>query len=187
MMEMLKKLKEETRILHEQIEAQNLARRILDHSIDLDTYKLLLCQNYLAYRKTETEIKKIFPNYRDKKHRQLQKDLEQFHVPIPLSCEDEFFKCESKAEALGATYVVEGSALGGLLLAKNISKCQNLAGIEQHYFFNGNKNNLHDWNNFKKALQDYTFTEVEEAEAIAKAKATFRFFGKIFNKKLQIA
>ena len=184
---MIKKLKEETRDLHEQIEEQNLAKRIMDHSIDLSTYKLLLLQNFLAYRETETEIKNHLPNYSAKKHLQLKQDLEQLNVSTTIALQNATFKCHSPAEALGAAYVVEGSALGGLLLAKNLDKCSNLAQIDQHYFFNGDKDNLKDWNSFKKELEEYHFSETEETEAVEKAKATFRFFESIFNMKLPVS
>ncbi len=183
-MKMIKRLKEETRILHEEIEAQNLAKQIMDHSIRLETYQLLLLQNYIAYRETEKEIQKFIPGYAGKKHLQLKQDLKQLNVSAEIPLENAIFECHSKAEALGAAYVVEGSALGGLLLAKNIKNCTALAGIEQHYFFNGDKNNLHDWNNFKEELENYEFSKIEEEEAIEKAKETFRFFKTVFNMDL---
>lgn len=184
---MIKRLKEETRLLHEQIESKNLARHIMDHSMNLETYKLLLLQNYLAYRETETEIKKFLPNYAAKKHAQLEQDLKQLGVPTQIPLEKTAFECHSRAEALGAAYVVEGSALGGLLLAKNIPKCPDLANIERHHFFNGEKDNLKDWKSFKEELESYDFSDTEESEALEKAKDTFRFFEKIFDRELQIA
>lgn len=184
---MIKKLKEETRELHEQIEDQNLAKHIMDQSIDLPTYKLLLLQNYLAYRETETQIKNHLPDYNTNKHLQLKKDLDQLNVSTEIPAENVNFECHSTAEALGAAYVVEGSALGGMLLAKNLEKCSNLKEVDQFHFFNGNKENLNTWKNFKEELESYPFSKTEEAEAIAKAKATFLFFEKVFEMKLPVA
>lgn len=175
---MTERLKAATRELHEQIEAENPAKYIVDHTIDMETYRLLLLQNYQAYKHTELAIAKILKNYKGKKFKQLEKDLKNLGVPLvdtPLE-----FTCRNKAEALGAAYVVEGSALGGMVLAKHLSKCAALSGIEQHYFFNGDRENLKEWNSFKKALSEYEFSEEEEVEAIEKAKETFEFFGKIF-------
>lgn len=175
---MTERLKAATRELHEQIEAENPAKYIVDHTIDLETYRLLLLQNYLAYKYTELAIAKILENYKGKKFRQLEKDLENLGVPlvyIPLE-----FTCRNKAEALGAAYVVEGSALGGMVLAKHLPKCAALSGIQQHYFFNGDRENLEEWNRFRKTLSAYDFSDEEELEAIEKAKETFEFFGKIF-------
>ncbi len=182
-MEMIQKLKEKTRELHEQVEAQNLAKQIMDHSIDLETYKLLLTQNFIAYQATETAIKQFLPEYRGKKHKQLELDLKQLGAAAEMPSKNDIFECHSKAEALGAAYVVEGSALGGMLLAKNLQKCRGLASVDQHHFFNGDKENLKEWNSFKTLLEQYEFSTAEEIEALEKAKQTFRFFQTIFNKK----
>ncbi len=181
-MEIIQRLKLETRELHEQVEAQNLAKQIMDHSIDLETYKLLLLQNFIAYQATETAIKQFLPKYSGKKHRQLLRDLEQLGVSAEIPSKD-VFMCQSKAEAMGAAYVVEGSALGGMLIAKNLQKCMGLASVNQHHFFNGDKINLKNWNSFKTVLEQYEFSKAEENEALEKAKQTFRFFQNIFNKK----
>ncbi|MGM1057543.1 MAG: biliverdin-producing heme oxygenase [Bacteroidota bacterium] len=180
---MIQRLREETRKLHEQVEAQNLAKQIMDHSIDLETYKLLLLQNFIAYQATETAIKQFLPGYSGKKHRQLQQDLEQLGVAAEMISKNDIFECHSKAEALGAAYVVEGSALGGMVLAKNLQKCKLLASVDQHHFFNGDKENLKDWNSFKTGLEQYEFSKDEENEALEKAKETFRFFQTSFNRK----
>lgn len=180
---MIQRLKEATRELHEQVEADNLANQIMDHSIDLETYKLLLLQNYIAYQVTETAIKQFLPDYSGKKHKQLHRDLEQLGVSAEIPSPNDNFECHSQAEALGAAYVVEGSALGGMLLAKNLEKCTGLVSVDQHHFFNGDKENLKDWNSFKTALEHYEFSEAEENEALEKARETFTFFQAIFNRK----
>lgn len=182
-MEMIQRLKEVTRELHKQVEAQNLAKQIMDHSIALETYKLLLLQNFIAYQATETAVKQFLPWYSGKKHKQLQQDLDRLGVPVEIPSSTDSFECHSKAEALGAAYVVEGSALGGMLIAKNLQKCEGLASVDKHHFFNGDKENLKDWHSFKTVLEQYDFSEAEENEALEKAKNTFRFFQTIFNKK----
>lgn len=185
-MKRIERLREETQVLHKRIEAKNLSRYIMDHSIDIETYKLLLLQNYFAYFQTETEIERMIPGYSANKHRQLQKDLEELDVPIELPFENDVFECHSTAEALGAAYVVEGSALGGMVLAKNLEKCPALAGVVQPHFFNGNKENLQGWKNFKKKLEEYSCSKVEETAMVEKAKATFRFFEQVFTRKYQV-
>lgn len=183
---MIARLKEETRELHERVEKKNLAGRIMDHSIDLDTYKLLLMQNYIAYSKTETEIQQFLPHYQGIKHQQLKHDLKQLGISeMPVSKND-IFECQSRAEALGAAYVVEGSALGGMVLARNISKCPGLESVSRHFFFNGDKGNLQAWQAFKEELEGYTFTPDEEREAIEKARETFRFFECIFDRQYEL-
>lgn len=183
---MIKRLKEETRQLHEKVEEQNLAKQIMDHSIDLETYKLLLLQNYIAYESTETAIAQFLPDYRGTKHEQLKKDLTSLRVSAEKTSTNNLFECHSKAEALGAAYVVEGSALGGMLLARHLKQCKQLESVDDHHFFNGDKENLKEWNKFKEQLEQYHFSEVEEQQAIEKAKDTFRYFQEVFNRQLVI-
>ena len=80
---MMNKLREATASLHEQIEKENLARHILDHSISLEDYKLLLLQNYIAYAVTEKAIAAHLVGYKGAKHLQLEKDLLELQVEIP--------------------------------------------------------------------------------------------------------
>ncbi|MHA6281037.1 biliverdin-producing heme oxygenase [Salinimicrobium sp. CAU 1759] len=180
-MMMTAKLKAETQELHDQIEEKNLARQIMDGSIDLETYKLLLLQNYIAYKHTETEIHRFLPNYTGSKHLQLRRDLENLEMTTAIPPKNVDFQCNSPAEALGAAYVVEGSALGGMVLAKKLKNCPALEGLPAQNFFNGDKENLKEWRNFKEQLEHYPFSQSEEVEAIQKAKDTFRFFEKIFD------
>lgn len=178
MMRMIKKFREATAQLHKEIEGQNLARYIMDHSMDMETYKLLLMQNYMAYKKTESEIGKYFPKETESKFQKLQQDLYNLEVELQETTH-EFF-CHSKAEAFGAAYVVEGSALGGMIISKNIPGCDALSNLEEQYFFKDDRQNLESWEKFKKRLAQHTFSDEEELEAIEKAKETFLFFGKVF-------
>lgn len=178
---MIKQLREATRELHEQIEQENQAKKILDHTIALEEYKLLLLQNYIAYHTTEKEISSHLVGYRGNKHEQLQKDLENLDVQSSYVAQfNEGFKCYNAAEALGAAYVVEGSALGGMVIAKELKECPALSGIEKHYFFSGNRDAIKEWKTFKKQLEEREWTEEESTQAVEKAKETFRFFGEVF-------
>ncbi|WP_240462891.1 biliverdin-producing heme oxygenase [Mesonia aquimarina] len=179
----LDKLREATKQLHEEIEQDNLAEHIISHKISLADYKLLLLQNYIAYHVTETEIAKQLSSFAPSKAKRLEKDLAQLHISRELVKDfKNVFSCQTEAEAWGALYVVEGSALGGMLIAKNLSECKNLSEIEVHHFFDGNHKNIAGWKDFCKALKKKDFSEKETKEAIEKAKETFVFFGEVFNK-----
>ncbi|MDT0689865.1 biliverdin-producing heme oxygenase [Salegentibacter sp. F188] len=185
---MLSELRESTAELHEQIEQENAAGRIMDHSISIDQYKNLLYQNYVAYAISEKEIAAQISGYEGEKHKALEKDLKQLDLPakIPSFPGNEFY-CNSEVEALGAAYVVEGSAMGGMLISRNLKKCDKLAPIENHYFFNGKRDSLKSWNEFKKLLNSRSFTEEEKASAINKAKETFEFFGQVFRQQFVLS
>lgn len=179
---MISRFREATRELHEQIEKENQAKKILDHSINLEEYKLLLLQNYIAYRTVEKEISQYLPDYEASKHQQLEKDLKALEVDPSVASEYEpEFSCNNKIEALGAAYVVEGSALGGMIISKELKECKNLEGLEDQHFFSGKRDIIKAWNKFKKELNSRQYSEEEKEQASEKAKDTFRFFGSVFS------
>lgn len=183
---MIERLKEETKLLHGEIEKENLANRIMDHSIDPETYKLLLLQNYFAYRSVENAIFEHLSKMQPSKYLQLEKDIRALEIPLFETSFSAEFSCENKAEAFGAAYVVEGSALGGMLIAKNLEKCEKLKEVENFYFFSGNKESLDSWKAFKTALAEQDFSEPEAQQAISKAQDTFRFFKKVFSTEFSV-
>ena len=146
------RLKRETRELHEEIEKHSLAKLILEHTIDCNTHKLMLWQNYVAYKITGTEVASQLKDYLPTKYLKLEKDLFQLKVQAEIPAEIPLFECQSTAEAYGAAYVIEDSALGGMLLAKNLENCQQLNHIERHHFFNGDKTALNSWKDLKLKL-----------------------------------
>lgn len=179
---MMNKLKEATTQLHEDIEKDNLAGLIMSHNITEDEYKLLLLQNYVAYKVTEGALVRKLSDYAGDKTLRLQEDL--INLNIDTSIAKEYlnkFIVTNKAEALGAAYVVEGSSLGGMMIARELKNCKALSHINTHHFFNGDRGNVKSWNSFSKTLKQEIFTPLEEIQAIDKAKETFQFFGEVFN------
>ncbi|PKD16841.1 hypothetical protein APR41_08355 [Salegentibacter salinarum] len=178
---MLNNLREATRKLHEELEKENLAGQIISHKISLEVYKLLLLQNYIAYKITEAEILKFIPSYKSDKSDQLAKDLENLNVDTSISEEfQDKFSINSHEEALGAAYVVLGSALGGMYISKEIPNCPELTEISKPHFFNGDRDGVKSWNKFVKELKAEDFTETQIAVASKKAQETFEFFGLVF-------
>jgi heme oxygenase (biliverdin-IX-beta and delta-forming) len=178
---MLTKLKGATEELHREIEKENLASLIISNEISLEEYKLLLLQNYIAYAVTEPCIAKYLDHYEIYKTPRLLRDLDQLGVisELPAGAKENFH-IKNRAEALGAAYVVEGSSLGGMIISKQIKNCPSLAEIEEHHFFNGDRENVKSWNSFSKFIKKQEFTPLEEIHAIDKARETFIFFGEIF-------
>lgn len=181
-MEILNSLREATQQLHADIEKDNTANKIMDHSISLKEYKLLLVQNYLAYKATEVEIQKLLPAYETDKTARLQRDLENLGIEN-LNCELNF-SCENEAEAIGAAYVVEGSAMGGMLIGKEVKNCPTLDSISSQQFFNGERSSMMGWNKFLKYLRSRDFSDQEVNSATKKAKETFLLFKEAFHFQL---
>lgn len=175
---MLDKLREATRVQHQELEEENLANKIMDHSISLEQYKDLLFQNYVAYKAAEGEIKEYLPEQVSNKAETLQKDLQNLEVSgLDYKLD---FTCNSEAEAIGAAYVIEGSAMGGMLIGKEVSNCEHLQNLPEQEFFNGRRDNIKSWNQFLKFIRSREFSEAEKEHAAAKAQETFELFGRAF-------
>jgi len=181
-MEILNSLREATQQLHADIEKDNTANKIMDHSISLEEYKLLLVQNYVAYKATEVEIQKFLPDYKADKTVRLQKDLANLGIGN-LDCALDF-NCNNESEAIGAAYVVEGSAMGGMLIGKEIKNCPALDSISNQHFFNGERSSMMGWNKFLKYLRSRNFSDQEINSATSKARETFLLFQKAFHFQL---
>lgn len=182
MMEILSSLREETKVLHEEIEKDNIAGKIMDHTISLEEYKLLLFQNYVAYKSSESEIARFLPDYTLDKTLRLEKDLRSLGVSdLNLNLE---FECKNEAEAVGAAYVVEGSAMGGMLIGKEIKNCDSLNSVGNQHFFSGDRSSMAGWNSYLKFLRSREFSAEEISEATKKARATFLLFQEAFNLEL---
>ena len=179
---MINSLRLSTSSLHEEIEKDNLAGLIMDHSINLTQYKTLLLQNYVCYKVVENAVLPYLKDFGSLKSDQLKKD--HFALEVDLNISERFkndISCKNKIEALGAAYVVEGSVLGGMMIAKELENCEKLNPIKVHHFFNGNRKNVDGWKMFLKQIKAQDFTEEEKLEASNKAKETFIFFGKVFS------
>jgi len=178
MTKMLNRLREETAELHRELEKDNLANKIMDQSIDLEEYKNLLFQNFLAYENAEAEITKFISGYSSDKSMRLKKDLRGIGVEN-FACSLDF-SCTSEAEAIGAAYVLEGSAMGGMLIGKELKKCSFFDEIPEQLFFNGKRDGIKGWNEYLKFLRSRDFSDAEIDSAASKAKETFLLFGEAF-------
>ncbi|WP_227009042.1 biliverdin-producing heme oxygenase [Christiangramia fulva] len=177
---MLNRLREETREIHEALESKNLAQKIIDHSINHEEYLLLLLQNFQAYRKTEKLLQKYLNFHPFLKAERIKKDLENLGVKNPDFFWDFPFECKDEIEALGIAYVVEGSAMGGMMIGKQIKYCGALHGLPEQYFYNASKENAKGWNKFQKEIRNRDFSEQETQLASQKAIETFRLFEAAF-------
>ena len=175
-------MKRETAELHKEVEKENLAQFIIDHSIEIENYKLLLLQNYIAYTVTESKIASLLPTFRSAKYVQIAKDLRNLSVQPKLPPELTF-DLSGPAEAYGAAYVVLGSGLGGLIISKHLPKCHALKGLPLANFFSRNNDNLEQWIGFKNEIENISFSNEDETLVIKKAKETFLFFADVFRNR----
>ena len=93
------------------------------------------------------------------------------------------FRPASTAEALGAAYVVEGSSLGGMVLARMVGKALALEGRAVGYLtFHGADTGAH-WRAFLERLEGWSVaaSEEERGAAVRAAKATFGLYRDAFH------
>ena len=140
---LLEALKNHTATIHKEVEQKNLAKYIMDHTITKNQYQQLLQQNYQIYYVIETYLnsnsKKLPPTIRGlinfDKSTALRNDLELTSTEIPEPSLTNIELGTNPMELLGAMYVIEGSMLGGMLIAKNLKKCKELEPLKKAYFY----------------------------------------------------
>jgi heme oxygenase len=83
----------------------------------------------------------------------------------------------SKAAALGAYYVLEGSTMGGAIISKKIKENLGFTNDNGTCFFNGyGEHNKKMWNDFLSLLNEENLTDVTREELIDSAQKTFLKF-----------
>ena len=191
----LENLKKRTEKLHREVEADNLAKYILDHTITRSQYANLLLANFVAYNAIETKAQKnkyLLPTslmqFADEaKSTALRTDLKQLGIATNPELLTADFEINSLSQLIGMIYVSEGSMMGGMLIARHLDKCENLDSQLEHHFFNGKtKDILNRWKSFTAAVNDAVFTEEEIDKAVETANATFKLFDDAFKTDLDL-
>jgi heme oxygenase len=175
-------LREETKRAHADLE-----KHLLTHIRRVDTttgYVQLLAMLYGYYQAVEERLQPFlaaaqFPDHeRRLKAAHIIDDMQQFdnRVAMPRLC-SHVPEINSYAKAIGALYVIEGSTLGGKIIAGMIAKQLNTAEEKGGFsFFNCYGNDTHVmWNSFKQVV-DQSFAIQQQEEIITAANETFITF-----------
>lgn len=173
------KLKESTRELHSQIESVPLLNKIIKRNITLHEFKLLIKKFYAYIKPCENAINTLQSRHllsNREKTNLLKNDLvalglEEFTInernfsPIlpPLN---------THAQVLGYMYVIEGSTLGGQIIAKILFETLNLTPeTGASFFFGYGKNTRQMWNSFCQILDTGNESEYENETILAAKQA----------------
>lgn len=173
-------LKANTRTLHDRVEAKFNSNRIFDGTFSLNDYRNLIRYNYLFLQNFENEVFSVFNEQtadelnldNRRKLTLIEEDLEVLNIEkssieIPL-------KIKNEAEALGMLYVMEGSTLGGNVIAKQLSKNPDFHEVSFSYLRCYGDRTGSYWKNFKEVMDTQIGAEFHE-DCVAGAQKAYQF------------
>lgn len=175
---LLKRLRHETREVHEALENQ-LA--LTNPQLTLEQYRETLERFYAFYRPFETDVMpRLTPEWSAlfedrRKLPALISDLEfvgsiNSHLFV---CPD-FPDYSNLLQILGALYVIEGSTLGGQMIARHVREVLGLSENEGLQFFSSYGAEVGPkWKTFRELLQRFSSPD-RDPEIIESAKLTFQ-------------
>ncbi|ASK30262.1 heme oxygenase [Chryseobacterium sp. T16E-39] len=173
-------LKQNTAEYHDAAEKLFNSEKIFNKTFTLEDYKKIINTNYLMLLHSED---KIFNSLNGKFAEKLQ--LNQ-RVKLPLIEKDlksldlenqnvsHTLEVNNEHEALGMMYVIEGSTLGGNVIAKQLSKTEGFDEVTFNFFGCYQENTGPMWKNFKEVL-DTEVTEENFNEVLSGAKKLYTF------------
>ena len=174
-------LKTNTAQYHDEIEAKLESKRLFDGTFTQDNYYKMLLVNHQFIKAYETEIHSLL-NENDlnllneinfNKLELIEKDLVELNLkPNELS---PINKLENRAEALGALYVIEGSMLGGMVIAKQLKKYPELETASFNYFGHYGSHIGPIWKAFVAYMNDNLLTEEEMQSALEGALKAYQY------------
>ncbi|MGE6396430.1 biliverdin-producing heme oxygenase [Chryseobacterium scophthalmum] len=173
-------LKKNTAEYHDAAEKLFNSEKIFNKTFTLEDYKKIINTNYLMLLHSEN---KIFNNLSERFSEKLQldqrvklplieKDLSSLALENQIASQD--FELANEHEALGAMYVIEGSTLGGNVIAKQLSKTEGFDDVTFNFFGCYQENTGSMWKNFKEVL-DTEVTEENYDEVLSGAKKLYTF------------
>lgn len=121
----------------------------------------------------------MLPDKEERRNIQLMaNDLEQLGSNPDRTLKPELPEIDNAAQAFGALYVLEGSTMGGMVVAGMLRR--QLPEAAQHfgYFQSYGKETRAKWNLFRTAINNYIAANPEQADTVAQAAGnTFSSFG----------
>ncbi|MBW8361156.1 MAG: biliverdin-producing heme oxygenase [Kaistella sp.] len=151
-------LKTETKDLHDRVEAKFKSHKIFTGTFSEDDYRTLLYSNYLLHDHFENKVFSLLsPNFSDKlqlpkraKLKLIEADLKFLNFPVQSP--NISVSIENEAQAMGILYVMEGSTLGGNVIAKQLTKLPQFVSVQFNYFGVYKDQTGSRWKEFKSVL-----------------------------------
>ncbi|WP_332025172.1 biliverdin-producing heme oxygenase [Kaistella sp.] len=173
-------LKANTKILHDRVEAHFNSQRIFDGRFSVVDYRNLIRYNYLFLLRFEDAVfSAITPKNaqqlnleKRRKLASIKKDMEVLNIEESATLTP--VEIRNEAEAFGILYVMEGSTLGGNVIAKQLSKHPDFQDLSFSYFRCYGENTGSFWKNFKQIL-DQEITVERHQDCISGAEKAYQF------------
>lgn len=197
-MDILDKLREETRADHDELEETGMSDRIMDATLQPEEYKRLITVHYLVHRALEerlarADVQQHFPELHFENRKKLpliEKDLAELKIDEQkidqMKPAGKLPDIEEPYGLLGTMYVMEGATLGGMVIMKALKKNDQLSGIENfHYFGCYGGDTGKQWKRFLEVLKEEGNKPEAQQPVIKAASQTYQFFKDNFQKYLQ--
>ncbi len=183
----LEEIKYKTAENHRRLEESELLKPITSPTLTQDHYQKILRVFYGYFYPLETALEPFqladnyLPDYGSRrKAAMIRQDLHtlQHNAPedtLPLCAE--LPSIQSMAQAFGCLYVMEGSTLGGKIIAKSLEKNLGLSAVHGASFFHGyGPDTGHKWKTFQQSLVRFNQDFQKEQEIVEAANETFYYF-----------
>lgn len=184
-------LKDKTAGRHKQLEKEMYVDEIFNRSLTLQQYKNLILINYLTHTILENKVYDALPQTLQnelaiasrKKVTALQNDIRHLELDTSLIDINDISLPDfsDTAGLLGAMYVVEGSSLGGHVIAKQLKQIPALQHLNFFYYTFYGEEISAKWKAFLKVLNREVSAAANEA-SIQKANETFDFIAAVARK-----
>lgn len=173
-------LKSQTKELHDKVEASMNSNKIFDHTYTIEDYKNLLKQNALLIAKYEqaaievldAELGTSLELDKRVKANVMQSELANLGLQYDASVKQDTTGI-SAAKALGILYVIEGSTLGGNVIARALSKNEAFKEVTFNYFSFYKDQTGPMWTKFKTVLDEYVTSDEAKQECIDGANLAY--------------
>ena len=159
------RLKTLTRPLHDKLESLEISKKLLSHQIDKADYIAYLIAMKAIHEQVESQFSTYFSS-NTLQHLMTRQRLALITTDLSALGYSHYDLSEQQAEAwlipwsleslLGALYVLEGSTLGGQMIAKKTNHIVGNDGlVATRYFCGYGENNLAQWQLFTQFLDEF--------------------------------
>ncbi|HTN44724.1 MAG TPA: biliverdin-producing heme oxygenase [Flavipsychrobacter sp.] len=187
----LQRLKEETSEAHASLEENELSKRIVSSDLSSEEYAAYLSKMLPLHQALEErvfpQLETVFPDLEARKKTHLiQADLKKLNTTATgnVSFSEDMSFTTTLAGALGMMYVIEGSALGGKVILKQLHKSlpeEIYDGASNYFSVYGDKIGGM-WMRFLQTFSDEVASKGLENDVIEGAKQSFSLVKNWFDK-----